>query len=72
MSYRVRAAIFGCCLAASVATARAAGSFTADSPHSLNSGPYNVIALEGGVGMQRDLAADAAMASAGSPWSLTA
>ncbi len=38
---------------------------------SRNLGPYNVTALEGGIGMRRPLAARAEVAAAGAPWSMT-
>jgi hypothetical protein len=45
---------------------------TAQASATLNFGPYNVTVLEGGVGMQRPLAADVTLAAPGAPWSLSA
>ena len=36
-----------------------------------NLGPYNVAVLEGGIGLRRPLAADTALISAGTPWSIS-
>jgi hypothetical protein len=38
---------------------------------SSNLGPYNVIVLEGGIGLERRLALDAAVVMPGAPWSMT-
>jgi beta-galactosidase/beta-glucuronidase len=59
-------AAFAACAAAAASLAAA----PPRAPASENLGPYNVAVLEGGVGMQRPLAADASVARAGTPWSL--
>ena len=45
----------------------------ADAPAdpSLNLGPYNVTALEGGIGIIRPLAAGSILTAAGAPWSMS-
>jgi beta-galactosidase/beta-glucuronidase len=67
---------FECCglllllaLAAFEPTARASAPGSASS--SVNLGPYNVTVLEGGIGMQRPLAANTALLAADAAWSIT-
>ena len=57
-------------LAVSLLGAAAAfGAGETDSPH--NSGPYNLTFLEGGVGLNRPLAADDPTPAANASWSIT-
>ncbi len=44
---------------------------TAAAPTAGTSGPYNITALQGGVGMARSLPADTSILHAGAPWSIT-
>jgi hypothetical protein len=44
---------------------------TAAAPEAGTKGPYNITALQGGIGMTRSLPADTAILHAGSPWSIT-
>jgi hypothetical protein len=44
---------------------------TAAAPAAGTSGPYNITALQGGIGMTRSLPADTAILHAGAPWSIT-
>jgi hypothetical protein len=59
-------------LAASLASARPGDDAAATRLQSENFGPYNLNVLEGGVGVERRLAADAGLTAAGAPWSMTA
>ncbi len=58
-------------LVAGLACARPADDAAATRPQSENLGPYNLNVLEGGLGVQRHLAADAGLLAAGAPWSMT-
>jgi hypothetical protein len=58
-------------LAASTAPAGPAADSAVTRLQSENFGPYNLNVLEGGVGVQRRLAADVGLASPGAPWSMT-
>ena len=58
-------------LASGHASARPGDGAAATRVRSENLGPYNLKVLEGGVGVQRLLAADAGVTAAGTPWSMT-
>jgi hypothetical protein len=64
-------ALVACAAAAATATALAAPQ-TRGPPDSANFGPYNVTVLEGGVGIERPLAANVGLVAPNAPWSISA
>ena len=70
MSPKILGLISFAACAVSIAAASSSAAAPPPAPASENLGPYNVVVLEGSVGMQRPLAADAGVAAAGTPWSL--
>jgi len=70
MSPKILGLISFAACAVLIAAASSSAAAPPPAPASENLGPYNVVVLEGSVGMQRPLAADAGVAAAGTPWSL--